>query len=87
MLIHLICYDCIGELICINGVIELSRLERFAKEEKRAFKQTTLRVPVDDYEEFMEICERLNLSFNEAVNKLIELEIESERRKKAKDER
>lgn len=68
----------------------MSRLANLEKKEKEPVVQKTVRIPAELYNKFEKVFERLNLSFNEAVNYLIKAEVEEvekerERRRKAKE--
>jgi hypothetical protein len=70
----------------------MSRLASLDRKEKEPVIQKTVRVPAELYNRFEKVFEKLNLSFNEAVNYLIKAEVEEvekerERRRKAKDEK
>lgn len=62
----------------------MSRLERFAKESSREIRQTTLRCSADLYREFKRYVAELNMNVNEAIVKLMELEL-SEAKQKSGD--
>lgn len=68
----------------------MSRLANLDKREKEPMIQKTVRIPAELYKRFEKVFEKLNLSFNEAVNYLIKAEVEEiqrerERQKKLKE--
>jgi len=70
----------------------MSRLASLDRKEKEPTVQKTVRVPAELYSRFEKVFRKLNLSFNEAVNYLIEAEVEEvererERRRRSKDEK
>ncbi|MFS8535710.1 MAG: hypothetical protein FWJ65_11200 [Limnochordales bacterium] len=60
----------------------MSRLMNMGKKEKEPVVQKTVRIPAELYNKFEKIFDKLNLSFNEAVNYLIEAEVEEVEKEK-----
>lgn len=50
-------------------------LERFARQQERKDKLASFRISEKKYNEFINYCDRLGLSFGEALNYLIDREL------------
>lgn len=62
----------------------MGRLQEFAKQPKRETKSYQWKVDAETYERFKAYCHELNFSINEALTKLVELELEDYKPKRKK---
>ena len=65
----------------------MGRLREFAKQPKNETRSYQWKVDAAIYERFKEYCHELNFSINEALTKLVELELEDYKPKRKKKRR